>query len=66
VPLAFIRWRSQERDYGERNKPAEVRGRRQKKPHIIRGGRVEGMGGGRGRLTEATEQNDQLKVVNVT
>lgn len=41
APLPFIRWRPQERDYRERNKPAEVREARQKKPHIIREGRTE-------------------------
>lgn len=55
-PLPFIRWRPRERDYGERNKPAEVRGAGQKKPHIIREGRTERMGGGRGGLTEAGDQ----------
>ena len=58
APVPFIRWRPQERDYRERNKPAEVRDTRQKKPHIIREGRAEGTGGGRGRVTEAGEQTE--------
>lgn len=60
APLPFIRWRPQERDYVQRNKPAEVRGARQKKPHIIREGRTEGMGRGTGGRTEAGEQTEEV------